>query len=63
MIGAGAVVTKDIPDYALVVGNPGKVIGWFSEAGKRLRFDEEGKAFCEKSGKNYLLKDGVVVSD
>ncbi|MBK7229431.1 MAG: N-acetyltransferase [Ignavibacteriales bacterium] len=63
MIGAGAVVTKDIPDYALVVGNPGKVIGWYSEAGKRLRFDEMGKAFCEKSGKNYLLKDGLVCSD
>ncbi len=63
MIGAGSVVTKDVPDYALVVGNPGKVIGWVSEAGKRLKFDESGKAYCEKSGKNYFLKDGVVVSD
>ena len=63
MIGAGSVVTKDVPDYALVVGNPGRVVGWVSEAGKKLKFDESGKAFCEKSGKNYLLKDGKVVSD
>jgi UDP-2-acetamido-3-amino-2,3-dideoxy-glucuronate N-acetyltransferase len=63
MIGAGSIVTKDIPDYALVVGNPGRIIGWVSEAGKRLRFDENGKAFCEKSGKNYLLKDGILSSD
>ncbi|MBP9120326.1 MAG: N-acetyltransferase [Ignavibacterium sp.] len=63
MIGAGTVVTKDVPDYALVIGTPGRVVGWVSEAGKKLKFDVEGKAFCEKSGKNYLLKDGVVSSD
>ncbi len=63
MIGAGTVVTKDVPDYALVIGTPGRVVGWVSEAGKKLKFDAEGKAFCEKSGKNYLLKDGVVTSD
>lgn len=63
MIGAGSVVTKDVPDYALIVGTPGKVIGWVSEAGKRLKFDENGKAYCEKSGKNYFMKDGLVVSD
>ena len=63
MIGAGTVVTKDVPDYALVIGTPGRVVGWVSEAGKKLKFDVEGKAFCEKSGKNYLLKDGVVTSD
>ncbi len=63
MIGAGAVVTKDVPDYALVVGNPGRVVAWVSEAGKKLKFDAEGKAFCEKSGKNYLLKDNIVISD
>ena len=62
MIGAGSVVTKDVPDYALVIGTPGRVVGWVSEAGKRLKFDESGKAFCEKSGKNYQLKNGVVVN-
>ncbi len=63
MIGAGSVVTKDIPDYALVIGNPGRVVGWVSEAGKKLKFDEMGKAFCEKSKKTYYLKNGAVVSD
>lgn len=63
MIGAGTVVTKDVPDYALVIGTPGRVVGWVSEAGKKLKFDSDGKAHCEKSGKNYLLKDGVVTSD
>jgi len=63
MIGAGSVVTKDVPDYALVIGTPGRVVGWVSEAGKRLKFDESGKAFCEKSGKNYFLNNGAVVSD
>lgn len=63
MIGAGTVVTKDVPNYALVIGTPGRVVGWVSEAGKKLKFDAEGKAFCEKSGKNYLLKDGIVTSD
>jgi UDP-2-acetamido-3-amino-2,3-dideoxy-glucuronate N-acetyltransferase len=63
MIGAGTVVTKDVPDYALVIGTPGRVVGWVSEAGKKLKFDDQGKAFCEKSGKNYLLKDGIVTSD
>lgn len=60
MIGAGAVVTKDVPDYALVVGNPGKIVGWVSEAGKKLKFDENGIAFCEKSQKKYIFKDGKV---
>jgi UDP-2-acetamido-3-amino-2,3-dideoxy-glucuronate N-acetyltransferase len=61
LIGAGTVVTKDVPDYALVVGNPGKVIGWVSEAGTRLKFDKEGLAFCDKSQKKYRFSDGVVV--
>ena len=60
LIGAGSVVTKDVPDYALVVGVPGKVIGWVSEAGKRLEFNKNDVAFCEKSQKKYQLKDGLV---
>src|SRR3970040_2368380 len=46
MIGAGAVVTKSVPDFALVVGNPAKIIGWVSEAGKKLNFDKDGIAVC-----------------
>ena len=56
-IGAGAVVTKDIKPYALVVGNPGKQIGWMSEYGHRLQFNKEGKATCEESGEKYILED------
>ncbi|MFN4235053.1 MAG: acyltransferase [Bacteroidia bacterium] len=59
-IGAGAVVTKNIPAYALVVGNPARQIGWMSEFGHRLNFDENGIAICPESGEKYLLKDGVV---
>ncbi len=60
MIGAGAVVTKDIPPFALVVGNPSMQIGWVSERGNRLCFDEEGFAVCPESGEKYRLKDGKV---
>jgi len=60
LIGAGSVVTKDIPAYALVVGVPSKIIGWISEAGKRLNFDKDGIAYCEKSKKKYQLKNGLV---
>jgi UDP-2-acetamido-3-amino-2,3-dideoxy-glucuronate N-acetyltransferase len=59
-IGADALVTKDVPDYALVIGTPAKIIGWISEAGKRLNFDKDGFAFCDKSKKKYLLKDNKV---
>lgn len=59
-IGAGAVVTKTVPAYALVVGNPAKQIGWVSEYGHRLVFDEKGKAFCIETKQEYELKDNVV---
>lgn len=60
-IGAGAVVTKNIPPYALVVGNPSKQIGWMSEYGHRLHFDANGFAFCPESGDKYQLKDNQVI--
>jgi UDP-2-acetamido-3-amino-2,3-dideoxy-glucuronate N-acetyltransferase len=59
-IGAGAVVTKHIPDYALVVGNPAKQIGWMSEFGHRLNFDVSGFAICEESNEKYKLEDNKV---
>ncbi len=59
-IGAGAVVTKDIPPYALVVGNPSTQIGWMSEYGHRLTFDKENIAECPESGERYKLENGAV---
>ena len=59
-IGAGAVVTKDVPAYALVVGNPSQQIGWMSAFGHRLHFNAEGVAVCPESGEQYSLQDGRV---
>ncbi|MEI9947099.1 MAG: acyltransferase [Chitinophagaceae bacterium] len=59
-IGAGSVITKPVLPYALVVGNPAKQIGWMSEYGHRLHFDEYGKASCPESGEEYELKDKRV---
>jgi UDP-2-acetamido-3-amino-2,3-dideoxy-glucuronate N-acetyltransferase len=56
-IGAGAMVVKDVPDYALMVGNPAKQIGWMSEFGERLKFGLEGIALCKETGKKYRLKN------
>jgi UDP-2-acetamido-3-amino-2,3-dideoxy-glucuronate N-acetyltransferase len=60
MVGAGAVVTKSVPAYGLVIGNPAQQIGWISKAGIRLQFNDSGKAFCEQSNETYQLKDGIL---
>ena len=59
-IGAGAVVTKTVKPYALMVGNPARQIGWMSEYGHRLNFDENNIAICPESGEKYILEDGNV---
>ena len=59
-VGAGSVVTKPILAYALLVGNPARQIGWMSEYGHRLEFDNGGQAVCEESKEKYQLKDGEV---
>jgi UDP-2-acetamido-3-amino-2,3-dideoxy-glucuronate N-acetyltransferase len=59
-IGAGAVVTKNVLSYALLVGNPARQIGWMSEFGHRLAFDTEGVAVCPESGEKYELDKGKV---
>lgn len=60
LIGAGAVVTKEVPAYALVVGNPSKQIGWVSEYGHRLDFDESGVATCPETKQKYQLENNQV---
>lgn len=59
-IGAGAVVTKEVPAYALVVGNPSRQIGWMSEYGHRLAFNAAGEASCPESGQKYKLSGNIV---
>ena len=59
-VGAGTVVTKEVPPYALMVGNPARQIGWMSEYGHRLNFDEGGNATCPESGQTYIkTNEGV----
>jgi UDP-2-acetamido-3-amino-2,3-dideoxy-glucuronate N-acetyltransferase len=59
-IGAGAVVTKNVADYALVLGNPARQTGWISEYGHKLIFDSQGMAVCRESNEKYILKDNIV---
>ncbi len=59
-IGAGAVVTKDVPAYALLVGNPAKQMGWMSEFGHKLEFDKNNRAICPESNTTYTLANGLV---
>lgn len=60
LIGAGAVITKPVLPYALVVGNPARQIGWVSRHGHRLNFDKNGDAFCPETNEKYKLVDGKV---
>jgi UDP-2-acetamido-3-amino-2,3-dideoxy-glucuronate N-acetyltransferase len=60
LIGAGAVIIRNVPEYAMMVGNPARQIGWISRTGEKLAFDADGKAWCEAEGSAYLLKDGRV---
>lgn len=59
-IGAGAVITKEVLPYALIVGNPGKQVGWMSEYGHRLEFDRDGIALCSESKEKYILENNKV---
>ena len=59
-VAAGAVITKEVPDYALMIGAPARQAGWMSEYGHRLEFDENGRAICPESKENYVLENEQV---
>ena len=63
LVGAGAVVTKPVPAYALVVGNPAHQTGWVSKCGHILNFDCEGRAVCPESGETYRFTNGIVICE
>ena len=60
LVGAGAVIIRNVPPYAMMVGNPARQIGWISKTGEKLLFDESGNAWCDAEKKGYVLKDGGV---
>lgn len=60
LIGAGAVIIRDVPDHAMMVGNPARQIGWISRTGEKLSFDADGQAWCAVENRSYLLADGRV---
>lgn len=59
-IGAGSIVTKPVPPYALIVGNPGRQVGWMSEYGQKLHFNSDHKAICSESGQEYLIQNNTI---
>lgn len=63
LIGAGAVVTKPVPPYAMVVGNPAHQLGWVSKYGHKLNFDSNGRAVCPESGEWYRFTNGIVICE